>query len=203
MERDEYFIKMARLASLRGACIRRQVGCILVNDLNHVIATGYNGRARGVDNCLESPCDGGQLDSGLGLEQCEAIHAEANALLQCHDVEEIKIAYCTTAPCIHCVKLLMNTGCDRIVFQDPYPHMDISENLWLASGFMRTWEHFPEQMDFYSENMAEGSALNPRNCKHIRKDGTDAWLDVEVLDTTKKVMCNECGVTKEVCINVT
>jgi len=198
MDCDEYFIKMARLVSLRGACVRRQVGCVLVNSLNHVVATGYNGRARGVDNCLDSPCKGSEMDSGLGLEQCEAIHAEANALLQCNDVEEIRVAYCTTAPCIHCVKLLMNTGCDRIVFQDPYPHMKTCENLWIASNFIRRWELFPEQMEVFSDSKIETSSSNPENCLHMRKDGTSAWLDMKILENTKQVMCNECGIIKEI-----
>lgn len=148
---DEYFLKMVRLTSDRGACVRRKTGCILVNDRDHVIATGYNGRASGVTNCIEKPCEGSELDSGLGLERCEAIHAEANALLQCPDVFTIKTTYCTTAPCIHCIKLLMNTSCKRIVFLDDYPHSRISEELWFDSGrveddeyinWVRTWEQF-------------------------------------------------------------
>jgi len=151
MDIDEYFTKMVRLASLRGACIRRKTGCILVNDRNHVIATGYNGRSSGVRNCLQDPCGGSEMDSGLGLERCEAIHAEANALLQCPDVFTIKTVYCTTAPCIHCVKLLTNTSCDRVVFLDTYPHESESEKLWIKSNPLRLWEHCPEQLDFIGE----------------------------------------------------
>lgn len=147
MDIDEYFTKMARLASLRGACVRRKTGCVLVNDLNHVIATGYNGRASGVDNCFERPCKGSKMDSGMGLERCEAIHAEANALLQCPNVQTIKTAYCTTAPCIHCVKLLMNTSCSNILFLETYPHEERSGELWMESGKWRTWEIYPEQFE--------------------------------------------------------
>lgn len=195
IETDEYFVKMARLVSLRGACVRRQVGCVLTNNLNHVVATGYNGRARGVDNCLESPCDGGELDSGLGLERCEAIHAEANALLQCKDVGEINTAYCTTAPCIHCVKLLMNTDCNRIVFQDTYPHMEESEKLWLGSRFhSSSWEHFSEQMEIF-----DPAAIREDACPTSHKD----WLPVPRLTgkgTTAYRRCADCGLLKEVCI---
>jgi dCMP deaminase len=192
MDVDEYFIKMARLASLRGACVRRQVGCVLTNDLNHIIATGYNGRARGVNNCLESPCNGSQLDSGMGLEQCEAIHAEANALLQCKDVETIKTAYCTTAPCIHCIKLLMNTSCERIVFQDTYPHMEESKRLWLDGRFNPdTWEHFPTQMEIFTEPSIEEGA-----CEHSEwKPSSKQPEHGETLYRT----CIDCGIIKEVC----
>lgn len=197
MDVDEYFVKMARLVSLRGACVRRQVGCVLTNNLNHVLATGYNGRARGVDNCLEFPCGGAELDSGMGLEQCEAIHAEANALLQCGDVEEIKTAYCTTAPCIHCVKLLSNTSCNRIVYLDSYPHAVESERLWIKDRPWNHWEKFPVQMEMYKE--VPELELNKPDCSHLRSDGTSAWLEHTVKETTKVLLCNECGVTKEVC----
>lgn len=194
MEHDEYFIKMARLASLRGACVRRQTGCILTNSLNHVIATGYNGRARGVDNCFEKPCIGSGMDSGTGLESCEAIHAEANALLQCHNVEEIKVAYCTTSPCIHCVKLLMNTGCERIVFQDQYPHEE-SKNLWLASGLAwRSWDHFEPQYEIFEDPIFEKS-----QCPSGHKD----WLPCDRQtnsDNTVYRRCADCGLLKEVCL---
>lgn len=185
MEIDEYFIKMAKLASQRGACTRRQVGCVLVNTLNHVIATGYNGRARGVVNCLESPCKGAEATSGSNLEGCEAIHAEQNALLQCRNVEEIYAAYCTASPCIHCVKLLMNTSCEKIIFAEHYPGHKESERLWLSSRFhSSTWEHFPEQMEIYEEP--------------VKRCDTHHWILKERRDTTKVLSCSICGLTKEV-----
>ena len=185
MDVDEYFIKMARLVSYRGSCIRRQVGCVLVNSLNHVIATGYNGRARGVTNCLDSPCKGSRSSSGLDLEGCEAIHAEANALLQCKNVEEIKTAYCTTAPCIHCVKLLSNTSCERIVFQDTYPHMEESSRLWLSSK--REWDHYPEQFEIY-DSLVKGCISHLWALDEATNDRND----------TQILRCVKCNTTKEV-----
>ena len=136
---DQYFIAMVKVASTRGACVRRKTGCILVNERDQFMSSGYNGRPAGMINCIDSPCAGADLPSGTGLDQCEAVHAEANALLQCNDIYGIKTAYCTTAPCIHCVKLLLNTSCKRIVFIDDYPH-DRSKELWLEAG--RIWEKY-------------------------------------------------------------
>lgn len=133
---DEYFLKMAALVSSRGTCIRRKVGCVLTNERNHVIATGYNGVASGLPHCIDVPCPGARQQSGYGLDLCEAIHAEQNALLQCHDVHTIKTAYCTVSPCITCIKLLLNTSCRRIVFWEEYPHPRAKE-LWEGAG--REW----------------------------------------------------------------
>jgi len=129
-----YFLQMAMLTSTRATCCRRQVGCILVNERNHVIGTGYNGTPAGTRNCTDDdPCPGGVFQSGEGLDKCRAVHAEANALLQCKDVWEIKTAYTTVSPCIHCVKLLMNTSCETIVFSEEYPHVEAME-MWESSG---------------------------------------------------------------------
>lgn len=133
---DQYFLEMAKLVSTRSTCARRNVGCVLVNGRNHIIATGYNGVASGLPHCTDVPCPGADCMSGRDLDLCEAIHAEQNALLQCHDVHQIYTAYCTTAPCITCVKLLLNTSCSRIVFLENYPHKR-SKELWESTG--RIW----------------------------------------------------------------
>ena len=138
---DEYFTSMVSVVASRGSCARRKTGCILVDDNNQVLSTGYNGPPSGFTNCTDTPCAGANLPSGEGLDKCEAIHAEQNALLQCPDVRKITTAYCTTAPCIHCIKLLMNTSCSRIVFVEDYPHAAQSEKLWTQKGEWVKWEN--------------------------------------------------------------
>ena len=140
---DEYFMQMAYVVASRATCLRRQVGCVLVDARNHVLATGYNGVPRGAPHCNQHDpfhetgfphaCASAHAASGTGLDGCMAVHAEANALLQCRDVDAIQTAYCTTMPCVSCIKLLLNTGCQRLVYAEPYPHAEAAE-LWLASG---------------------------------------------------------------------
>lgn len=147
--KDQYFIEMAKLVATRGTCLRRKVGCILVNAMGHVIATGYNGVAAGLPHCnhveaidihimglkdiyhkadtYPNACSGATLTSGTGLDSCEAIHGEQNALLQCKDVFEIHTAYVTAKPCVSCMKLFMNTSCRRIVYLEDYPHLKTDE----------------------------------------------------------------------------
>lgn len=141
---DDYFIQMARLVSTRATCLRRAVGCVLINDLGHVLATGYNGVPRGHVHCNEPchegeqvvfkhACEGANAASGTKLDSCHALHAEWNALLQCRDVQIIDTAYVTTQPCITCTKLFLNTSCKRIVFAETYSHPQ-AESMWLDSG---------------------------------------------------------------------
>lgn len=142
---ETYFMAQALLTSTRASCGRRRVGCILVDDKNHVLSTGYNGPPSGIANCTDEPCGGFGYKSGEGLDECIAVHAEQNALLQCKEVSQIYAAYVTASPCIHCVKLLMNTPCQVIYFAEEYPHQNAKE-LWQELG--RRWIHIDEDGNF-------------------------------------------------------
>lgn len=153
ISRDEWGLELAKVTARRGTCCRRQVGCVLVDKDGHVLSTGYNGVAAGLPHCnaeeqlihldrsieivYPNACAGAKAPSGTNLDACQAIHAEQNALLQCKDVREIHTCYVTCSPCVTCVKLLMNTGCQRIVFGELYPHAD-AKNLWLLTR-AREW----------------------------------------------------------------
>lgn len=154
IEKDEYFLRMAWLCAQRSTCMRRSVGCVLVNARGHVIGTGYNGVAAGEPHCnhhdqydpvgFVNACSGAFAKSGEQLDACGALHAEWNALLQCNDVYQIETAYCTTAPCVTCTKLFKNTSCDRIVFLQDYPHSIVTREQWISrpnafTGKTRTW----------------------------------------------------------------
>jgi dCMP deaminase len=143
---------MAKLVATRSTCLRRAVGCVLVNERGHVLATGYNGVAAGQPHCNATrndreyefgakavahphACAGAEAPTGTALDACQAIHAEQNALLQCRDVFQIHTCYCTTMPCVTCAKLLLNTACRRIVYQEAYPtHEEAVHKLWFSGG---------------------------------------------------------------------
>src|SRR6266851_3711404 len=110
---DEYYIAITKLAATRGTCPRRQVGCVLTDYENRVISIGYNGSAPGAPHCIDVPCPGAGMASGTGLDLCEAAHAEQSALLRVPDVNKLYNCYVTASPCFQCVKLLLNTFCQR------------------------------------------------------------------------------------------
>jgi dCMP deaminase len=119
---DEAMMNVAAAMAARSTCVRRDVGCVLVNKRGHILSTGYNGVPAGQHHCKDTACPGSVSLSGTNLDNCYAVHAEQNALLQCHDVYDIDTCYVTCAPCITCTKLLMNTSCKRIVYIEDYPH---------------------------------------------------------------------------------
>jgi dCMP deaminase len=119
LTKTEYFSKMAQLVAMRSPCLRRQIGCVLVDVHGHVMATGYNGPPRGKEHC--KICMRKDLPSGGDLYSCRAIHAEQNALLQCRETMGIHTAYITHHPCAVCLRLLENTGCKVIIYNHDYP----------------------------------------------------------------------------------
>jgi dCMP deaminase len=161
--KDEQMLAVALVTSARGTCVRRRVGCVLTDAAGHVLATGYNGGVPGAPHCNEPldqsssvngvinavvgadnefprACPGAFLPDGKGdYEVCEATHAEQNALLQCRDVREVATCYCTTPPCVHCVKLLLNTGCRRVVSLGSHRTTAAARALWRQHREESTW----------------------------------------------------------------
>lgn len=132
--RDELYLAMAELVATRGTCARRQVGCVLVDAKGRVLATGYNGPASGRPHCNEGfPCPGAGFRSGEGLDKCEAIHAEQNAILLLADPWVVETAYVTASPCVNCIKLLLGTSAKRIVCRELYPHAE-ALTWWKQAG---------------------------------------------------------------------
>ena len=133
--KDVTFLAMAETLALRTTCVRRGVGCVVTNARGHILSTGYNGTAAGLPHCNEGNCCQGH-DLPPGQDHCEAIHAEMNAVLQCHDVYAIDTVYVTLSPCIRCTKALLNTSARRIVYRDNHLGPNGKE-LWERAG--REW----------------------------------------------------------------
>ncbi len=80
---DEYFIEIAKKVSARSTCLRRKYGAVIVKD-NIIVSTGYNGSARGLENCIDKgTCKREEMNipSGERYELCEGVHAEQNAII--------------------------------------------------------------------------------------------------------------------------
>ena len=116
---DEYFLKIASVVAERSTCRRHHVGAVAVGN-KHILATGYNGAAAGLKDCLELGCLRDELGivSGSRQEICRGIHAEQNVIIQAslHGISlEGATIYCTHTPCILCAKMLVNAKIKRFV----------------------------------------------------------------------------------------
>lgn len=134
ISKDDCYLKMAIALSERSTCLDKQVGCVIINSKNEIIATGYNGAPRGEVHCLDLEyCI---KDKFNNTNQCPSAHAEQNALLQCRVPEQIHTIYTTLSPCISCIRIIMNTPCKRIVFLHEHGHPD-AKNRW-----GKEWIHY-------------------------------------------------------------
>jgi dCMP deaminase len=135
---DEYFMKIAQVASMRSNCIKRKVGAVIVRD-RRIISTGYNGTPRGTKNCNEGGCPrcNSLASSGTRLDECLCSHAEENSITQAAyhgtSVKEGTL-YTTFAPCLMCTKMIINSGIVEVVFNLDYPLNDTSFNLFKQAG---------------------------------------------------------------------
>ena len=121
IDTDKYFLEIASTVAKRSTCMRRSVGCVLVDSQNHIVATGYNGVPTKFTHCLDSPCEGAFSLSGTDLDLCNALHAEVNAFLQLRS-DDVLTAYLTVSPCFSCAKMLANSNVKRLVAAELYVH---------------------------------------------------------------------------------
>ncbi len=117
--KSEYFIQMLHLVASRSTCIRRAVGAIITDKDGHVLSTGYNGVPKSFNHCIDHPC-AGAADTPGNTANCMAVHAEANAILQCSDLTRAHTIYCSCAPCFACAKLISNTSIEKVVCETDY-----------------------------------------------------------------------------------
>ncbi|MBM4338547.1 MAG: cytidine deaminase [Deltaproteobacteria bacterium] len=128
---------ITHLVAKRSTCLRRQVGAILVKD-KKILATGYNGAPSRTDHCLDIGClrEKLKIPSGERHELCRGLHGEQNAIIQAayHGVE-IRGAtlYCTNHPCIICSKMIINSGIEKIIYEEGYAD-DLAKVMLKESG---------------------------------------------------------------------
>lgn len=122
------YLNCAEVFAYRSTCLKRKYGAVIVKD-DVVISTGYNGAPRGFANC----CDIGtcprierNLHQGEGYGMCRAIHAEANALLNCSRQQTMGADLYLTGinpkdnsihrakPCPLCARSIIQAGIDNV-----------------------------------------------------------------------------------------
>ena len=125
LEWDRYFLKICRVVAERSTCNRARVGAVIVRN-RMILATGYNGSPSGHPHCTDVGClvVTSRNADGEAEENCiRTIHAEINAIAQAAkngvSIDNADI-YITHSPCMHCLKVLLNTGIRRICFEKEY-----------------------------------------------------------------------------------
>lgn len=125
--KDQYYLDIAKVVASRSTCLRRQYGAIIVSEDDRIIATGYNGAARGEPNCCDvGRCQREELNvpHGERYELCVAIHAEDNALTQAGRAANGAKLYLAgfengkpikAVPCMMCARKIKNSGIIEVI----------------------------------------------------------------------------------------
>lgn len=142
---DEYFLKLAMLASERSTCPRMHCGCVLVKD-KFVLSTGYNGSIKGQPHCDDVGCL-------IVDNHCvRTNHAEINALTQAaiHGVN-IKgaTAYITNMSCTSCAKALIAAGISKVVVFSDF-HDTLATQFYTDSGIEIVKNQMPDRLINYN-----------------------------------------------------
>ena len=152
IDTDDYFLKIASVVAERSTCRRHHMGAVAVKD-KHILATGYNGAAAGLKDCLELGClrDELGIPSGTRQEVCRGIHAEQNVIVQAslHGVSlEGSTIYCTHTPCVLCAKMLVNAKIKRFVSFSKYDDNSFKELFREASITVDIKKKPPSQISY-------------------------------------------------------
>lgn len=121
---DTYYLIIAHAASFRAGCPSRKVGAVITDTRNRILSTGYNSPPRNLPTCFELYC--GKSDT----RPCAAAHAEISAITGCANIQTARTIYLTCSPCVDCVKAIMTTPIERIVFAEEHKTWNLASTFW-------------------------------------------------------------------------
>lgn len=136
ISKSEYYLNIAKAVAQRSTCIRRQYGAVIVKN-DEIIATGYNGSARGEENCCNiGTCwrERNNIPHGQQYEKCVAVHAEQNAIISAPRDKLIGSTIyiygeengkpIEARPCEICHRMIINAGIENVVLSEPGDDMN-------------------------------------------------------------------------------
>lgn len=108
-----------------------KVGAVIVNDLDRkVVALGYNGFPRGVEDTPERYADREEKYSRV-------VHAELNAILNSTvPLDDPHTLYSTLPPCCECAKAIIQSGIGMVVVPGEIKLTDLWESKWQVAKEM-------------------------------------------------------------------
>jgi dCMP deaminase len=163
----DYYMEVAELTSKLSSAIRRQVGAVIVKE-NRILSYGYNGMPTGWTNdCEYKDYMSGDAGGWLSPEEIyerwpfeeysteyesnrryglvtkdEVLHAESNAIAKVSgstESSEGATLFVTTAPCIHCAKMIFQSGIKSVFYRDTY--RDAAGIEFLEKGGVNVYKH--------------------------------------------------------------
>ncbi|PPE06274.1 deoxycytidylate deaminase [Mesoplasma corruscae] len=112
---ESFFVSVAKVCAMRSKDPSTQVGAVIVNPLKQIIATGYNGFPRGIDD-NEFPWTKSQEVEWKNTKYPFVVHAELNAIVNARaDLSDCSL-YITLFPCNECAKIIIQAGIKEVFY---------------------------------------------------------------------------------------
>jgi dCMP deaminase len=129
----DYFISLAAVVASKSKDPNTQVGCVLVGLHENVLATGFNGLARKVQDLPKRYED-------RDLKLTMIVHAEANAVAAAARTG-VNLYGCTAVvtkpPCPQCAALMIQAGVYRVISPPPDPESRWYHHCVLADQMLK------------------------------------------------------------------
>ena len=124
-KREDYLSKLenvaafAKLAAMRSKDPKTQVGAVIFDAKNRILALGYNGFPRGVSDDEFNWFAKGKGRNILDAKDLYVVHAERNAILNSasRDLEGATICV-TLFPCNICAQEIIQAGIRKVIYLD-------------------------------------------------------------------------------------
>ena len=119
---QQLYMDWAHRAAELSYARRLKVGAVVVKD-DTVISYGYNGMPAGWDNNCEFEFTNPQTRITELLTRVEVLHAESNAIAKLAKSNNSGLGadlFVTHSPCIHCAKLIYQSGIGRVYYGANY-----------------------------------------------------------------------------------
>lgn len=126
LEYNNYWLTEAEEMALRGTCLKRNYGCVIVKD-NKLVSNGYTRSLGCCNECSRKDCP-----AGKGYELCPSVHAEQMALIRANSNDlygadlygadlylvglDQPLQSYTKDPdsCWHCKKMIIEAGIKKV-----------------------------------------------------------------------------------------
>ena len=106
---DEFWLDLVDLVATQSHCLKKKVGCVIVDKKKRLVSMGVNGTLAGTPNKCED-------EDGKTIHR-EVLHAEMNALANADKKISGCTAYLNYSPCENCAKTLLQFGIKRFVIR--------------------------------------------------------------------------------------
>ena len=113
MDWDEYFLNIAEAVAKRSKDPSTQVGTVIVDEKYRPVSFGYNGLIQGADESKLTL-------SERPMKYYFSMHSEINAIIFSHRDLAGCICYSVYAPCVDCLRFLLQAGVTKTAFPVTY-----------------------------------------------------------------------------------